>query len=192
MKEKLKKMTNDQLKQRVEELRDIADNPENRSAEELEQLAEERQLIDEVLTERRAEAAREQLRRDNVAGGVVGSNLMASKPVMENRKTYGPDSPEYRSAWLKNMAVREGVHLLGEMNAEEREAWTHTTANTTAVVPTVTMNRNPTTELLTEFKFLKIPSLLHKLYILITDLLSSPISANAALVIVVIVGITTL
>ena len=141
MKEKLKKMTNDQLKQRVEELRDIADNPENRSAEELEQLAEERKLIDEVLTERRAEAAREQLRRDNVAGGVVGSNLMASKPVMENRKTYGPDSPEYRSAWLKNMAVREGVHLLGEMNAEEREAWTHTTANTTAVVPTVTMNR---------------------------------------------------
>ena len=141
MKEKLKKMSNDQLKQRVEELRGIADNPESRSAEELEQLAEERQLIDEVLNERRAEAAREQLRRDNVAGGVVGSNLMASKPVQESRKTYGPDSPEYRSAWLKNMAVREGVHLLGEMNAEEREAWTHTTANTTAVVPTVTMNR---------------------------------------------------
>ena len=141
MKEKLKKMSNAELKSRLDELRSIGENPETRSAEELEQLAEERQLIDEVLTERRAEAAREQLRRDNVAGGVVGSNLMASKPVMENRKTYGPDSPEYRSAWLKNMAVREGVHLLGEMNAEEREAWTHTTANTTAVVPTVTMNR---------------------------------------------------
>ena len=141
MKEKLKKMSNAELKSRLDELRSIGEIPETRSAEELEQLAEERQLIDKVLTERRAEAAREQLRRDNVAGGVVGSNLMASKPVMENRKTYGPDSPEYRSAWLKNMAVREGVHLLGEMNAEEREAWTHTTANTTAVVPTVTMNR---------------------------------------------------
>ena len=33
MKEKLKKMSNDQLKQRVEELRGIADNPESRSAE---------------------------------------------------------------------------------------------------------------------------------------------------------------
>ena len=141
MKEKLKKMSNAELKSRLDELRSIGENPETRSAEELEQLAEERKLIDEVLNERRADAAREQLRRDNVAGNVVGSNLLASKPVQENRKTYGPDSAEYRSAWLKQMAVREGVHLLGEMNAEEREAWTHTTANTTAVVPTVTMNR---------------------------------------------------
>ena len=140
MKEKLKKMTNDQLKQRVEELRGIADNPENRSAEELEQLAEERKAIDEIMTERRAEAAREQLRRDNVAGGVVGSNLLASKPV-EEKRNYGPDSPEYRSAWLKTMAVRDGVHLLGELTAEERTTYTHTTANTGAVVPTATMNR---------------------------------------------------
>ena len=140
MKEKLKKMSNDQLKQRVEELRGIADNPESRSAEELEQLAEERQLIDEVLNECRAEAAREQLRRDNVAGGVVGSNVLASKPV-EEKKSYGPDSPEYRSAWLKTMAVRDGVHMLGELTAEERTTYTHTTANTGAVVPTVTMNR---------------------------------------------------
>ena len=140
MKEKLKKMTNAELKSRLDELRSIGENPETRSAEELEQLAEERQLIDEVLNERRAEAAREQLRRDNVAGGVVGSNVLASKPV-EEKKSYGPDSPEYRSAWLKTMAVRDGVHMLGELTAEERTTYTHTTANTGAVVPTVTMNR---------------------------------------------------
>ena len=101
MKEKLKKMSNAELKSRLDELRSIGENPETRSAEELEQLAEERQLIDEVLNERRADAAREQLRRDNVAGNVVGSNLLASKPV-EKKKSYGPDSPEYRTAWLKN------------------------------------------------------------------------------------------
>ena len=140
MKEKLKKMSNAELKSRLDELRSIGENPETRSAEELEQLAEERKLIDEVLNERRAEAAREQLRRDNVAGNVVGSNLLASKPV-EEKKSYGPDSPEYRSAWLKTMAVRDGVHLLGELTAEERTTYTHTTANTGAVVPTVTMNR---------------------------------------------------
>ena len=140
MKEKLKKMTNAELKSRLEELRGIGENPETRSAEELEQLAEERKAIDEIMTERRAEAAREQLRRDNVAGNVVGSNLLASKPV-EEKKSYGPDSPEYRSAWLKTMAVRDGVHLLGELTAEERTTYTHTTANTGAVVPTVTMNR---------------------------------------------------
>ena len=140
MKEKLKKMTNAELKSRLEELRSIGENPETRSAEELEQLAEERQAIDEIMTERRTEAAREQLRRDSVAGGAVGSNLLASKPV-EEKRNYGPDSPEYRSAWLKTMAVRDGVHMLGELTAEERTTYTHTTANTGAVVPTVTMNR---------------------------------------------------
>ena len=60
MKEKLKKMSNAELKSRLDELRSIGENPETRSAEELEQLAEERQLIDEVLNERRADAAREQ------------------------------------------------------------------------------------------------------------------------------------
>ena len=136
-------MTNAELKSRLEELRSIGENPETRSAEELEQLAEERQAIDEIMTERRAEAAREQLRRDNVVGGVVGSNLLASKPV-EEKKSYGPDSPEYRTAWLKEMAVR-GDHgeerMFGELTAEEREAFTHTTANTGSVVPTAIMNR---------------------------------------------------
>ena len=63
MKEKLKKMTVAELQARAAELKGIGENPENRSADELEQLAEERTAIDEELTERRAAAAREQLRR---------------------------------------------------------------------------------------------------------------------------------
>ena len=140
MKEKLKKMTNAELKSRLEELRSIGENPETRSAEELEQLAEERQAIDEIMTERRAEAAREQLRRDNVAGGVVGSNVLASKPVEEQRDL-GPNSAEYRTAWLKNLAESIKVTQFGEMTKEERAAFMHTTANTDEVVPTAIMNR---------------------------------------------------
>lgn len=140
MKEKLKKMTNAELKSRLEELRAIGENPETRSAEELEQLAEERQAIDEIMTERRAEAAREQLRRDNVAGGVVGSNVLASKPVEEQRDL-GPDSAEYRIAWLKDIAESIKVTQFGEMTKEERTAFMHTTANTGSVVPTAIMNR---------------------------------------------------
>ena len=49
MKEKIRKMSNEQLKNRVEELRGIADNPETRTADELEALAEELDL--EELTE---------------------------------------------------------------------------------------------------------------------------------------------
>ena len=51
MKEKLKKMTNAELRARKDELKKIGENPENRTTEELEDLAEERRLIDEVLDE---------------------------------------------------------------------------------------------------------------------------------------------
>ena len=37
--------------------------------------------------------------------------------------------------------MRDGVALFGELNENEQRAFTHTTANTGAVVPTVTMNR---------------------------------------------------
>ena len=141
MKEKLKKMNNDQLRQRVEELRGIADNPENRSAEELEQLAEERQMIDEILNERRAEAAREQLRRDSVANGQIVSIPVGSAPQEQRTAIPGADSPEYRSAWLKNLAESIKVTQFGEMTQEERTAFIHTTANTDEVVPTAIMNR---------------------------------------------------
>lgn len=139
MKEKLKKMTVAELQARQKELKAIGENPETRSADELEQLAEERTAIDEELAERRAAAAREQLRRDTVAG-VVGANVLATQPATEQR-TLGADSPEYRSAWLKKMAVRDGVALFGDLTEAESRAYTHTTANTGAVVPTEVMNR---------------------------------------------------
>lgn len=141
MKEKLKKMSNDQLRQRVKELRGIADNPESRSAEELEQLAEERQMIDEILNERRAEAAREQLRRDNVANGQIVTVPVGSAPQEQRTAVPGVDSPEYRSAWLKNLANQLGITQFGEMSQEERSAFIHTTANTDDIVPTSILNR---------------------------------------------------
>ena len=140
MKEKLKKMTNDQLVARRDELKAIGENPESRSVEELEQLAEERNMIEEELTERRAAAARDQLRRDGVAAGTVGTNVLARQPETEQRDL-GINSPEFRSAWLKNLAQSINVTQFGEMSQEEREAFIHTTANTDEVVPTAIMNR---------------------------------------------------
>ena len=141
MKEKRKKMTNAELIARRDELKGIGENPESRSVEELDQLAEERNLIEEELTERRAAAARDQLRRDGIAAGSIGTNVLARQPEPAQQRNYGPDSAEYRSAWLKKMAVRDGVALFGELNEEETRAYTHTTANTGAVVPTAVMNR---------------------------------------------------
>lgn len=62
----------------------------------------------------------------------------------ENEETrmpnYNVDSPEYRNAWLKDLAQASHINL-GEMTAEEREAFTFTTSNSGNVVPTVIANR---------------------------------------------------
>ena len=137
----IRDMTNDQLKERLEELRGIGENPGERTAEELEGLAQERQAIDAEYETRRQAAAAEQLRRENVANGQIGGNIMETMPKTEEVRNYDASSPEYRNAWLKNLAVRDGVPMFGEMTAEERTAYTHTTANSGSVVPTAVMNR---------------------------------------------------
>ena len=137
----IREMTNDQLNERLEELRGIGENPGERTAEELETLANERQQIDAEIENRRQEAAAAELRRQNVANGQIGGNIMSIMPENNENRTYDAGSPEYRSAWLKKMAVRDGVALFGELNEEENRAYTHTTANTGAVVPTEVMNR---------------------------------------------------
>ena len=51
-------------------------------------------------------------------------------------------SAEYRSAWLRSIAVdADGKHIFGEMNDAEKRAFTFMTTNTTAVVPVETQNR---------------------------------------------------
>lgn len=51
-------------------------------------------------------------------------------------------SQEYRSAWLRSIAVdADGKHIFGEMNEAEKRAFTFMTTNSTAVVPVQTQNR---------------------------------------------------
>ena len=51
-------------------------------------------------------------------------------------------SAEYRSAWLRSIAVdADGKHIFGEMNEAEKRAFTFMTTNSTAVVPVQTQNR---------------------------------------------------
>ena len=61
---------------------------------------------------------------------------------MENEIRYNAGSPEYRTAWLKNIAVRnDGTKIFGEMTEVEQRAYMHTTENTGAVVPVEIMNK---------------------------------------------------
>lgn len=64
----------------------------------------------------------------------------AGEPI-ENR-SYDASSAEYRSAWLKTMAVdNNGKKLFGELSEVEKRAFTFTTENSGAVVPTEILDR---------------------------------------------------
>lgn len=133
-------MTIEQIEARLAE---IAKLIETASAEEIETLSHE---VDGLVAERDALRAAEESRaavRSRVASGAAGST---PTPIIEKKSGKGADSEEYRRAWLKNMAVfkqQDGTEqrLLGDLTAEERAAFTFTTANTASVVPTVTLNR---------------------------------------------------
>lgn len=60
---------------------------------------------------------------------------------VETEIRYNAASPEYKSAWLKNLAVRDGRRIFGELSEVEQRAYMHTTENSGAVVPTEVMNR---------------------------------------------------
>ena len=66
-------------------------------------------------------------------------------PSVESREeeTFGPDSPEYRAAYLKTLARNKetGEWRLGELTDVEQRAFTYTTATTTAVLPTQMKNK---------------------------------------------------
>lgn len=79
--------------------------------------------------------------REAVSGGVgtVVRNFANDGPAT---KQYTADSEEYRRAWLKNLAVdHRGTHIFGDLTEEEKRAFTFTTENTGAVIPTAIMNR---------------------------------------------------
>lgn len=102
--------------------------------------------VQNLTAERAALLANVERRRNllsQIAQGVEGTTVRTFSNAdsgSEARAANPAESPEYRRAWLKNLAIRDGIPIFGEMTAEERSAFTTTTANTPAVVPPVTLN----------------------------------------------------
>ena len=129
--------TNEQLEARANQiLQDMEKDGAN-----LEELRKEAKAISEEREARKSQAARTEI-RSRIAGGAGRVVSRPQQPAGCEERSYGADSPEYRSAWLKNLAVtNDGIRLLGDLNEEERAAFTHTTANSGSVVPQVLLNR---------------------------------------------------
>ena len=110
-------------------------------AAQIEKLTAELTELQEKRAQLEAAAARQKEAR-GIQSGVVDTTVVATGVASAEERTYDASSPEYRSAFLKNIAVdRDGNHFLGDMTKEERAAFTFMTSNTSAVVPTTMLNK---------------------------------------------------
>lgn len=112
--------TADEAAAEGEEARADEDEDKEDEAEERKSIAKARRSI------------REKLQRRAMADGSVQARSLAGMATIKPQAP-GADSKEYRSAFFKNLMGRD-------MTARERAAFVHTTANTSAVLPTETLN----------------------------------------------------
>ena len=86
---------------------------------------------------------RQKTAKEIAEGKVEAKTLERGKSMPTEERTFNAASNEYRSAWLKRMAgnMNNGEMILGELTEVESRAFTMTTANTGAVVPTITLNK---------------------------------------------------
>lgn len=110
-------------------------------AAQIEALTQELEELQEQRAQLEAAAARDREARD-IQAGTVQATVIGAGAVEPEARTYDASSPEYRRAWLKNLAIDErGNHMLGDMTPEERSAFMFTTANSGNVVPVELQNR---------------------------------------------------
>ena len=131
------------LEEIIARLNAISQEAATASGDALAALETEQRQLTEQLNAIQGEAQRRQALRDSIARGLVGVGVpnVTHEPEPAPEENRGRDSDAYRTAWLRSVAVRDGVSIFGEMTETERSAFTFTTANTGAVVPTTIENR---------------------------------------------------
>ena len=133
--------THEAIEERIKELQGLVER--STDVNEIEGYTEELRLLQERdveltdIEERKAAAKAIEVGQRSAAvterGTAMPNNVM---------NDFNSGSPEYRSAWLKKMAMdSRGNMLLGELTDVEQRAFTFTTANTNSVVPQVTLDR---------------------------------------------------
>ena len=131
----IREMTMEQVEERVSE---IKNSLENATSEQLEAFNTE---IEE-LEARKAEIKNAFEKRTALLNKIGNEAEVKETMEVTEVRNYDATSKEYRNAYLKTLAKEiEGRSVFGEMTKEEREAFTFTTSNTGAVVPTITLDR---------------------------------------------------
>jgi HK97 family phage major capsid protein len=95
----------------------------------------------DTLTDERTRLNAAALQRANLVARVAGGEGTVIRqfptPERPEQRTFDASSPEFRSAWLKNLAhnPKTGEWRLGELTEIEQRAFTYTTATTPDAIP---------------------------------------------------------
>lgn len=130
-------MTIEELRSRAAEIRTAVTAPDA----DLDALDTEATAISERIAQYDAETRRRQI-AEKVANGEGTVIRKFSDSTLTEERSFDIGSPEYRTAWLKKIAIDErGNKLFGELNEVESRAYTFLTTNSSAVVPKDTLNK---------------------------------------------------
>lgn len=135
--ENIEAMTGEEIEERISQIKTDMDTPGadiDKLTEDFDQLAQRKKELKNNAEKRAALSAK-------IAEGKEGTTMPNIINTTETEIRYNAASPEYKSAWLKNLAVRDGRRIFGELSEVEQRAYMHTTENSGAVVPTEVMNR---------------------------------------------------
>lgn len=132
-------MTMTEVRARLAEIRTLIEGNDNIDADALTE--EVRQL-----KERQRELENQAESRRRLMSEVEGSDTVIRNfgdPEQNvDERTYDASSPEYRTAWLKNLALdAKGNRMFGELTEVEERAFNFVTTNTPQVVPTEILDR---------------------------------------------------
>lgn len=130
-------MTIEELRSRAAQIRTAVTAPDA----DLDALDTEATAISERIAQYDAEQRRRQIAQ-KVASGEGTVVRKFSDSTLTEERSFDSGSPEYRTAWLKKIAIDErGNKLFGELNEVESRAYTFLTTNSSAVVPKDTLNK---------------------------------------------------
>ena len=134
--EEIRNLNLEQVEARMAEIRGLLNDP----SADLDALSTEIDNLEARRSDLRSAAEQRAALMQRVASGQAGvtlRSLQGLEGAAPAQRSYDASSPEYRSAWLRVMAGAE----MEELSAEERAAFVHTTANTTAPLPTTMLDQ---------------------------------------------------
>lgn len=135
----IKNMTMAEVRARMAEVRTLLDSNDNIDVD---ALTEEVRQLKERQKELETQAETRRRLMSEVEGSETVVRTFGDPEQQVEEREFDASSPEYRTAWLKNLALDDkGNRMFGELTEVEQRAFNFVTTNTPQVVPTEILDR---------------------------------------------------